>query len=43
MDAGKIEIFEIHLIEFKMVKCLLKSQQAKIMARKILVNRNCTN
>ena len=26
MDAGKIEIFGIHLIEFKMVKGLLESR-----------------
>ena len=43
MDAGKIEIFGIHLIEFKMVKGLLESRKAKIMTRKILVNENRTN
>ena len=29
MDAGKIEIFGIHLIDFKMVKGLLESRYSK--------------
>ena len=40
MDTGKIEIFGIYLIEFKMVKGLLESQ-AKIMTRKIELSENC--